>query len=800
MPFVPPFHFSVSQIRSAATCPRIFYFDSEYNRLHRPQSPRVTRTWTVGGDESTAAGGLFHNSIERFNWLGRRKPELLELIERYDSRDGLLQEVMRLFHHEALNRTQLHSKSAEVIQNFTRCVRLYFQEFVDIVHYGRSVGRTPQETVQQLFADLSKRLDVTFHVGPRQSPVHVTGRLDYIFFDWRSDALRILDYKLMPDTHPNHDLFQVVTYSLMHHHQHSTRCGAGVLYLHPKRVLHELSWDQVYEQRHKVYDLLASMAEWRRYGENPDTGLKPRGEPSVCQGCKWNRHGYCEKTLGPKEEGSFVTWSKTALQSDELAVDKGPSVSLDEPEPPSLEEPDEVDVAAELEEAAQRTSRPGKDKTSSRPPDASRSLHLGRVKGAGGAVELPVRNLSTHTAVVGAAGSGKTWFAKILAEEAILSGVPVLAIDPQGDLVQFLKQRPIESVPAEQRERYREYVRRVEPRIFTPGTSHATRLCLSPIRLPSLQDLEHERPDRRQEEYDGMIHAVAMDLVSLVGSTPRGFDQQQAFLAKVLRGLVAKGNATEIQLTDIAAAAYSPDSIGVDDADLLMTKANRETLGRQLYALASGPMSRLFTGGQPLDLDVLLAPSSPGRVPLNVIYLNTLNDQEKPAFVAALATEVYRWMTCRGGSSENPQLLFYLDEARDFLPAGTAQPPAKRPVTRLFTQGRKYGVGCLVCTQSPRSVDYNIFGNCSTKLIGRLETSQDSERVSEWFSNQGPRPPWIGARTGAEKGTFVGRWPDQPDSLDGAVFETRTLFSVHEGAWTADRIEKELQQAAPPPA
>jgi len=807
VPFVQPYHFSVSQIRSAATCPRIFFFDSEYNRLHKPDTPRVTRTWTVGGDESTAAGGLFHNSIERFNWLGRRKPELAGLIETCQSKDELLQGVMRLFNQQALNRTLLHAKSADVIVNFSRCVELYMREFVDIVHYGRSVGRTARETIQQLFADLSKRLDVTFHVGPRQVPVHVTGRLDYIFFDWRSDSLRILDYKLMPDAHPNHDQFQVVTYALMHHHQHSTRCGAGVLYLHPKRVLHELSWEKVHAQRHKVYDLLASMVEWQRYGENPQTGLKPRGEPSICQGCKWNRHGYCEKTLGPKREGEFVTWSHSALQAAELSVEKGPSVSVDEPEPASAEEVDDDDVAAKLEETERQPASSGSSPEPLQPPIVattpsltkpslgapSRTLQLGRAKGTGTPIEIAVRDLSTHTAVVGAAGSGKTWFAKIVAEEAILCGVPVLAVDPQGDLVQFLKQRPIESIPPEQRDRYREFVQRVEPRIFTPGTSHGTRLSLSPIRLPTMDDLKHERPDRRREEFEGMIHAVAMDIVSLVGAAPRGFDQQQAFLAKVLRGLVGKSSTTEIQLTDIAAAVYSPDSIGIDDADLLMTRASRETLGRQIYALASGPMARLFTGGQPLDLDVMLAPSAPGRVPLNIIYLNTLNDQEKPAFLAALATEVYRWMTCRGGSSENPQLLFYLDEARDFLPAGTAQPPAKRPVTRLFTQGRKYGVGCLVCTQSPRSVDYNIFGNCSTKHIGRLETPQDSERVAEWFSNQGPRPSWIGARTGADKGTFVGRWPDQPESLDGAVFETRTLFSIHEGAWTADRIERELQ-------
>jgi hypothetical protein len=139
-----------------------------------------------------------------------------------------------------------------------------------------------------------------------------------------------------------------------------------------------------------------------------------------------------------------------------------------------------------------------------------------------------------------------------------------------------------------------------------------------------------------------------------------------------------------------------------------------------------------------------------------------------------------------------PGLLFYLDEARDFIPAGAAKPAAKTPLIRLFTQGRKYGVACLLCTQSPRSVDYNVFGNCSTKLVGRLESAQDLERVADWFTKSGPTPPWLSGRKGAEAGSFVGRWPGIPPELEGRAFRSRSLFSLHEGAWSPDRLEREV--------
>jgi hypothetical protein len=153
-------------------------------------------------------------------------------------------------------------------------------------------------------------------------------------------------------------------------------------------------------------------------------------------------------------------------------------------------------------------------------------------------------------------------------------------------------------------------------------------------------------------------------------------------------------------------------------------------------------------------------------------------------------------MVTTGRWTTGPRLLFYLDEARDYLPAGARKPPAKEPLLRLFAQGRKYGVACLLCTQSPRSVDYQVFGNCSTKIVGRLESTQDVERVAEWFGNEGPTPPWLQGRKGAPAGTFVARWPELPAAWEGRAWKSRCLFSVHGGAWSPEQVEQETHRAA----
>lgn len=800
MSFLAPVHFTVSQVRVAASCPRILYFDSLDSRRRGLKTPRVTRIWEKGATESTAGGTLFHATVEKFNRLAGREDKVREIVRTSNSQQSLMQSLMIYLQRECLNRDLLMKKSPEIIANFSRCIETYMGELADIIHYARTIGKDPDEIVDQLFADMPKRVDVTFHLGPQRQPVHVTGRLDYVFFDWRSERLRIVDYKLAPATHLNKDQFQVAIYALMYYHQHRYSCDAAVFYLHPNRYVEEMSWETVQAERHKVYNLLASMVEWSRYSEELGAGLRPPGDVAYCSGCKWRNR--CEAELGPKHLGVLVDWKPSTDTDVEVIATIPPAVTPEqiaaEEQASQLErdleeEDDAVEPAASVEEA----TSPQPVASPSLPDNGSSSfLQLGHYAESKSPLAIPSRHLCTHTAVVGAAGSGKTWLAKVIAEEAILSDVPVLAIDPQGDLVQFL-QRPADAEMAtwspELRERYRLFAEKVEPRIYTPGTSHAIRLRLNPIRLPRRDDLRLESPERREEEYSGMIDSVALNLVGLVSAGKRSLDAQQAIVGRILRALIDSTPRESMELSEIASALIEPESVGITDADHFIKKSERETLGRQINALAYGPLKKLFTGGVPLDIDQMRTPVASGKVPLNIIYLNALTDGEKHAFLAALATEVYRWMCCAGGDPKKPQLLFYLDEARDFLPAGASKPVAKMPVTRLFTQARKFGVGCMVCTQSPRSVDYNIFGNCSTKLIGRLETPQDSETVGKWFESDGPKPDWIRQRTGAMPGSFVGRWPEQPASESGQVFESRKLFSLHGGAWTPDRVETEVQ-------
>lgn len=784
-------HFNVTQLRVAATCPRLHWFDTRATAARQDGQTVVSRIWRKSG--SLAGGGaLFHTAVERFNAAARSSEEVLSALEAACDPESLQQELMRWFNASCIDLDALAARPVPLRQGFISAVQVYMEELARLVVHARAEGQTALELRSQLFGDSRKRVDVTFHVGEGVH-VHVTGAIDYAYFDPRLGKHRIVDYKLTPATSPNGDLFQVFTYALMHHHQHGTRPDVAVFYLHPTRSVLEARWEDVEAARGKVYALIASMVAWADHAVGAG-GLTPPGNLEYCDSCKHERSGACVEQLGHKDDGSWdQRW--TALEATRGgAPDESERALVDDP---IVDDDPELEEALKVVSPSRGPSTPTVADAGARPPEVQTAEGAGLLLGFGedgSPVCMDPAVLRTHVSVVGAAGSGKTWMAKIIAEEALRAGIPVLAIDPQGDLVQMMEARPRAELPAELRRAGEEFRERVEPRILTPGSSHGLRLCLDPLRLPSASELSHiANPALREEEEEGLLVAVAANLVSLCRCGGEE-ESQRTFLFQLLQRLP---RGAPVRLRDIVAAISAPESLGIDEPESLIRKAERERLARRLNTFVQGPSARLFTGGTRLDFNELLRPSRPGRVPLNIVYLNALsNDDEKHFFLAALATELYRWMiTTAHASSGGVNLLFYIDEARDWIPAGGSKPPAKQPLIRLFTQGRKYGVGCLLCTQSPRSVDYNVFGNTSTKLVGRLEAAQDVDRVIDWFTTEGGAPSWVAARKGAPKGSFVARWPDMPEPLVGRAFKGRTLFTGHAGAWSPDRVERAVTAA-----
>jgi hypothetical protein len=72
--------------------------------------------------------------------------------------------------------------------------------------------------------------------------------------------------------------------------------------------------------------------------------------------------------------------------------------------------------------------------------------------------------------------------------------------------------------------------------------------------------------------------------------------------------------------------------------------------------------------------------------------------------------------------------LLYMDEIYGYFPP-SKNPPSKEPMLLLLKQARAFGVGVILSTQNPVDLDYKGLSNIGTWFIGRLQTTQDIERV-----------------------------------------------------------------------
>src|SRR5262245_25646055 len=162
---MPPSHFTVTQVRVAASCPRILYFDAEHARRHRLDRPDVTRIWKSGG-ETTACGPLFHATVERFNGRAAADPAVRRLLDAPREPAEVSQELFGHLYWNYLNRDVLFERDGAEQAAFIAALRGYVAELADILAHARKLGKPPDEILGEMFGDRRRRVDVTFHVGP----------------------------------------------------------------------------------------------------------------------------------------------------------------------------------------------------------------------------------------------------------------------------------------------------------------------------------------------------------------------------------------------------------------------------------------------------------------------------------------------------------------------------------------------------------------------------------------------------------------------------------------------------------
>ncbi len=369
--------------------------------------------------------------------------------------------------------------------------------------------------------------------------------------------------------------------------------------------------------------------------------------------------------------------------------------------------------------------------------------------------EISVDLLRRHGGVFGSTGSGKTVLSKAILEEAAMQGIPILAFDPQGDIASLMlpgdpKELVSKGVPPE---RLKQYMDKVIVRVYTPASSKGLAISINPLKLPDR--------DADQDDIIRLLDNSARTLVKVlmkVAGLSRSWEGKAFAAVYELLRTIWEAEKTEIdELSELADMLVADkETVGVD-LEPFMKFSERQTLATRIRSLTVGSSQLLFKEEGNIDFDHLTKPVN-GKTPINVIVLKTLmSEEEKHFFIAIVLNQLYSWML-RQGFTEKPRMMIFQDEAAPFIPAGMRAPGPKETFLLLFRQARKYGVECLIATQSPKDIDYKAFEQFNTISAGRISSEQSLkvlERILEPIAGEKAAEEIITQLPGQQTASFI---------------------------------------------
>lgn len=377
---------------------------------------------------------------------------------------------------------------------------------------------------------------------------------------------------------------------------------------------------------------------------------------------------------------------------------------------------------------------------------------------ADGVLLYDSRDLLTHAVCVGMTGSGKTGLCLSLLEEAAIDYIPVIAIDPKGDLTNLLltfpNLSPEEFLPwvnedearrlsitreeqaarqsklwadglaqwGQSAERIRLLRNRADFAIYTPGSSAGKPISiLKSFAAPSKQLLEDA------DYLKDKVSAAATSVLALLDIQADPLkSREHILLSNIFNNLWKKGE--DVTLPRLIEQIQNPPmkQVGALDIESFFAARERFELAMSLNNLLAAPGFEAWLEGDALELDNILYTQT-GKPKVSIFTIAHLSDSERMFFVTLLLNQIIAWMRTQSGTTSLRAIVF-MDEIFGYFPP-VANPPSKVPLLTLLKQARAYGVGVLLASQNPVDLDYKGLANAGTWFVGRLQTERDKQRL-----------------------------------------------------------------------
>jgi DNA helicase HerA-like ATPase len=382
------------------------------------------------------------------------------------------------------------------------------------------------------------------------------------------------------------------------------------------------------------------------------------------------------------------------------------------------------------------------------------TISVGQIAAASGiSADISIAGLvSRHSAVIGSTGAGKSNLVTVLLEcvaDGSLPSARTIVIDPHGEYATALGEKA---------------------RVFriNPDLAAGERPLWVPFWALPFSELQELTLGGLQPNHEAAIRDVVLDMkiaaaANLASPPPPETltaDSPVPFSIKQLWFDLDRFERVTFPVASNQTGENENEALEAGEAQLLRSavfpaaspynqapykNSRKRNIERPLELLRSrlkdGRYRFLFEpgdgfapdahGGIQRDLDALVRDWVGHDRPITVFDVSGLPSDILPTIVGTMLRVIYDMLFWAGNlpiSGSNQPLLVVLDEAHRFVPEGH-ETAARRTLSMIAKEGRKYGVGLMLVTQRPSEIDGGVLSQCGSLIALRVTNSVDRSKV-----------------------------------------------------------------------
>ena len=323
MPDIPssqPDSFSVTDVRVAFECPRLFYLSKHFGG----------KTLFVPKSGTSGIGNTFHKLANNFISTAKQEPQFEALFEPSAKElkvDAIAHQMQDIFYKRVFFPNYLQPAIQErpalvaALERVWQAIRNLIQRWTELLTKNRTHCNSDR-LLDHTFVSTESKLQYDFNLpnGTRQP---INGRLDCLIYDYRQNSLCVVELKTYAPVDPSAQLAQVALYSHMIHQTKKVPVDSAVYCVLPEFKEYFYPWSELETNLHQVIPhKLQQMQQWLLWQPTKPDPPPATSNIDLCQICP--QQAKCQSYF-PSNTNNFDVFENES--STKLSIDSGLSPS-----------------------------------------------------------------------------------------------------------------------------------------------------------------------------------------------------------------------------------------------------------------------------------------------------------------------------------------------------------------------------------------------------------------------------------------------------------------------------------------